>query len=137
MLSGPQVDRDQRLPLLGPGVGEVLEAVPAGVVDENVDRFSAEDVLAQGVVRDVEHQRLAVEFRGGGVRGVPVLVGNQNLRTFFGEAAADRPADGAAAGDERRFAGKPLHLGLLSMTRFALPIERSIEAALTSTVMPM
>jgi hypothetical protein len=28
-------------------------------------------------------------------------------------------------------------LGLLSMTRFALPIERSIEPALTSTEMPM
>ena len=133
-----QVDRDQLLPLLGLGIGEVLEPVPAGVVHEDVDGRFFQCRPGRLVVGNVEHQGLAVNFCGDFPASSFIFIGNQNRGFFLRKARANRAADGAAAaGDEHRFAGKTLHLGLLSMTRFALPIERSMLPILTSTVMPM
>src|SRR5207237_3560424 len=88
--------------------------------------------LGRGVVGDLEDQGAAVDLLRDALGRGAHLVGDQEARAFFREAPADRGADGApAAGDEDR-----LHFGRLSMTRFALQIERSIAPMRTSLLMP-
>ncbi len=136
-----QVDRDQRLPVLGLHVDEVLEAVPAGVVDQHIDADVAQRAVRGLVVGDVEHERTSLDLARDRLRAYPGLVGDQQLRAFLREAPADGAADGAAAaGHQDGLAGEPLHLGRLSITRFALPIERSMLLSgtlFTSALMPM
>src|SRR2546423_11490254 len=132
-----QVDGDQLLPFLGLRLGEVLEPVPAGVVHQHVNRALADRGLRRAIVGNVVDERRAFAFLRHALGGVANAIGDQQLRAFLGEAAADRAADGAAAaGDEHALAGKPLHFGRLSMTRFALPIERSTAPTRTSAVIP-
>src|SRR4051812_44021717 len=132
-----QVDGDQLFPLAGLGIGKVLEAVPAGVVHQHVDATLAERRLCRGIVRDVEHERRAFALGGNALGRLAGAIGHQQPRAFLGETPANRSADrAAAAGDEHVFAGEALHFGRLSMTRFALPIERSTVPTRTSALMP-
>ena len=101
-----QVDVDERVPFLGPGLGEVLEAVPACVIHQNVHRLAPERLLSLGVLRDVENQSRAADLAGDALGGFALLVGDQDFHVP-GKAPADRAANGAAApSDEDR-----LHLG--------------------------
>jgi hypothetical protein len=72
------------------------------------------------------------------VHGLLPDVDGQHARAGSVEGTGDLAADGAAgAGDEHGFSSEALHFGRLSMTRFALPIERSIVPMRTSALMPM
>src|SRR6185503_10339326 len=133
-----QVDVEQPLPLLRARVEKILEAVPPGVVHQDVHRFASDRGSGFCVTRNIENQRLAVHLPGNAFRGLTVLVADQDRGAGLGEAPADGGADGAAApGDEHRLCGQAFHFGRLSMTRFALPTERSIAPMRTSVLMPM
>src|SRR5581483_2406512 len=120
------------------GVEEVLKPVPSGVVHEHVDRLAAERFFCLRVGGDVEDQGTAVHLAGHFLRGIAVAVGDEHARALLGEATADCASDGAAAArDQHAAAGKPLHFGRLSITRLALPIERSMAPIFTSALMPM
>src|SRR6185503_6755795 len=127
-----QVDVDQGVPFFRLGVGEILEAVPTGVVHQDVDRLGPQRLPRVLVFRNIENQGLTVHLTRHPLGGLAVSVGDQDFRVF-GEAATDRRADRAAAtGDQNG-----LHLDRLSITRFALPMERSTAPILTSALTPM
>jgi hypothetical protein len=74
-----QVDVDPRVPLRGIGVDEVLETVPAGVVDENIHRVPRERGLGCVVICDAEDQRFAAHLLRDTLRALGILVGHQYL----------------------------------------------------------
>jgi hypothetical protein len=103
-----QVDGDESCPTT-PCVGlqERAEHVPAGVVDQHVDRaelrsdarYGRIDLVAPG---DVAAKALRGAARGPDLAGHPVGGGlveieHGDLGAFLGEAPAGRPADAAAA----------------------------------------
>src|SRR5262249_14963524 len=92
-----QVDVDQLLPFLGLGVEEILEAIPAGVVDQNIDGVFFKQSFHLAVLRNIEYDSPASYLPCGPSRRSLVAVGNQNFGTRFGESSADRGTDGAAA----------------------------------------
>ena len=132
-----QIDGDERLPFLGLCIREVLKAVPARIVHQHIHRALGERRLGARVVRDVEDQARAFTFGGDALGRFAHAVGNEESGSLGREPAADGGANCAtAAGHKHCFAGESSHLGRLSITRFALPIERSTVPMRTSTVMP-
>ena len=115
-----EVDRDQLLPLRRLRLDERPEHVPAGVVDQDVDR--AEPGLGRGdrggdlrPVGDVAEEGFGGEACGRDAgrdlaRRIEVEVEHRDLGAFRGKAARRRPADPApAASDHDDLACEPNH----------------------------
>ena len=81
----------------------------------------------------IECERRTFDFLRHALGCFTVHIGHQQAGAISCEAAADGRADGATAScDEDR-----PHFGRLSITRFALPMERSIVPTRTSALTPM
>ena len=136
------------------GEGDQLEVHvgrdPAPHVEERLD--PDQPVVAHVHVRaDGEdaprHRPVAVgegaagHFGCDAMRGLRVAVCDHDLRPRFGEAPANRRADCAAApSHENALSLEAFHDFLLSITRFALPMDRSmvlIGTIRTSAVTPI
>jgi hypothetical protein len=119
-----QVDRNQLVPLRRLGLGEGLEHIPAGVVDQHVDgaelRLGRNDGRVHaGTVGDVAMEGLG-DTTHGADSGSDLLrihdgeVENGDEGSFTTEPATRRPADPATAGDHHCPASKrcimlPIH----------------------------
>src|SRR5690606_28497873 len=110
-----QVDRDDLLPQREVGLQERHRAVPAGVVDQHVDRAGGRGELRERVgdlagLADVDAVRPGAPAGGGdGVAGVGaagrVQVEDADPAAFVGESYRDGAPDAAAgAGDDRDLA---------------------------------
>ncbi|MCY1368279.1 hypothetical protein D9M69_552500 [compost metagenome] len=119
-----EVDGDELVPLGGLGLGEGLEHVPAGVVDQHVDRAEAlhhggHGRVDAGAVGDVAAEGLGLaavgaDLRGHRFGGLEVHVEHRHAGAVLGETAAGGAADAAtAAGDDHCLVLKSLHLVLL------------------------
>jgi len=119
-----QVDRDELIPLGRFGLGERAKNVPAGVVDEHVDRPErgfgcGHRVVDAGAICDVAAKGLGepagVADLGGDLFGrFDGDVEHRDFRALGGEATAGRPANTAAAArNDDHFTGETTHILLL------------------------
>ncbi len=127
-----EVDRQHLVPGRFLALHERLDLVPAGVVDEHVDRPQLRDHLRDAGANlrgigdvDAGSDRTAADLARRSRSARRVDVGDRDLRTLLDEARGDRAADAAGpSGDEHDLVGKTFQCAPSSVIQTRSPLTQ-------------